>query len=376
METLKYAYQSQTLVEKEAKLEAETNQEQQTNQNHSIKGYVYGLIYTLLDCTSYIILKMAPTLNGFNNGSSRYIIQFIFFGLLIKAKNLTPVPETEFRNLLIARAVSGSFALVTGFLSVQFITVADAQTLLNSSVLITALMGRFFLKEKITISHITALIVTILGVVFILRPTFLFGVEQNFENIFHLNITEHNTNITSDVNPTDSWNIYTGSTGQVIGVALILTNAFLLSVSQVTTRSLANSKVHHSLIGFYPCLFGLPISVIGSVVLYFISPNLDSLTTADVLYSCSCGLIGVVSLIFLNKAMQYEDAAKISMLRISGVLFSMIFQYFILDIEIDFLGVIGSILVVVGTFIIVFIKLFSQGILNSGKCYRVIAVEF
>lgn len=377
METLKHAYQSQTLV---SSPEEGVSKEKsiQNKRLNSIKGFVYGFIYTILDVISYIIIKRAPTLNGFNHAAPRFVIQFMLMGLIMQRNHLSIRPPVGLGKMAAVRAISGSSGVVFGYLSLKFITVADSQTLVNSSVLMCAIMGRFFLKDKITISHMVALLLTILGVVFILRPTFLFGLETNLEAVFQHNITEHNLNVTGALNATADGSVFffTQSMGNIIGVTFVLMDAFLLSISHVTTRSLANSKVHYSLIAFWPCFWGFPVSVFFSIFLYFLSFNLDAMTANDVMYSLTSGVFGAASMIFCNKALECEDAAKISMIRITGVLFSMVFQYYFLGVEIDFLGVIGSILIILGTMVIILIKLFSHKILKSGKFYRVIAVEF
>lgn len=340
----------------------------------SIKGYLYGLLYTLLDCISYILIKMAPSLNGFNHGVSRYLTQTIVMTYFLYKYDLKLFGHRGLEGILCLRGLTGSVALIFGYISLQYLDVSDTQTLINSCVIITALLGRIFLKEKITIVHVFSVFLTITGVLFILRPTFLFGIEENLEEIFHVNITAHNLNVThrtlEEINESYS---------QIIGVCLVLANAFCLSISQVTTRSLSLSKIHHSVISTYANFFGLPINLIGSSLFFamnykeFSSMTINSL---HLVYSLSAGLVGTIGLICLNKALQHEHAAKIGMLRITGILFSMIFQYILLDIEIDFLGVIGAICVVLGTILIILIKLYSEPILDSERCYRFLAVEF
>ena len=347
---------------------------------NSIKGYLYGLIYTILDCYSYILIKKAPALNGFEHAVTRFVIQIVSMSFLVYKNKLTIVQEKAITNVLLIRGISGATALLLGFLSLQFIDVSDTQSLINSSVLITALMGRIFLKEKINICHVISMILTFLGVLFILRPSFLFGIEENLENVFKINITEHNLNntITSNQNSKSIFQL-SDSINKIIGVSLTIANAVCLSVMQVSTRSLSNSNIHYSLITLYPAFFGLPIAILGSLSLFLINydlSRLSSLTIYDGGYSISAGSIGILGVVFLNLALKYEDAAKIALLRISGVLFSMIFQYFILNVGIDFLGILGAIFIVLGTLFIILVKMFSQDILESKKFYRVIAVEF
>ena len=347
---------------------------------HSIIGYIYGLLYTIFDCISYIFIKKSKTFNGFNHGAIRYIIQIVMMSSIVCKRNISIIQKKPIGNVLLIRGCAGSFDLVLGFLSLQFLDVSDTQTLINSSVLITALMGRIFLKEKINICHIVSIVFTFLGVLFILRPSFLFGIDVNLKEAIHMNITEHKLNHTIESNSDIKLSPeLSKSTGKIIGVALILGSAFFLSITQVSTRSLANSKIDQALISLYPTFFGFPLTIIGSFIILLIAGDLSSisnLTLVDGGYSFCAGLTGVIGLILQNWALEYEDAAKIGMLRISGVLFSMIFQYVILDVEIDLLGILGAVFIVLGTLMIILIKIFSQDLLDSKKFYRLLAVEF
>lgn len=345
----------------------------------SIQGYIYGILYTICDCISYIFIKMEPSFNGFNNGAIRYLLQIIVMIILLYKNGLEICnPEYPYK-ILFLRGFTGSVALVLGFLSLQYLDISDTQALINSCVIITALMGKIFLKEKITIMHIASLFLTISGVMFILRPSILFGVEEDLERVFHMNVTAHNQNSTLHHPHQNTLPAVPESSEKLIGVTLVLSNAFCLSISQVSTRSLANSNVHHSLIGLYPSFIGMPLSILGSFFIYVSRPNSslnDFMLPWDYFYSLNAGLWGVVGLIFLNNALKHEDAAKIGMLRVSGVLFSMVFQYLILDVQVDFLGVIGAALIITGTLMIIFIKIYSQRIIGSKSCYRFLALEF
>jgi drug/metabolite transporter (DMT)-like permease len=57
----------------------------------------------------------------------------------------------------------------------KFLQISDVETLINASVVITAVLGRIFLKEKITVAHLVSLLATIVGVVFTLKSDFLFS---------------------------------------------------------------------------------------------------------------------------------------------------------------------------------------------------------
>lgn len=93
------------------------------------------------------------------------------------------------------RGFVGSLGGILGFFSIKYLDVSDYETLTNSCVLLTALLARIFLKEKLSVCHFFATVLTITGVMFIIRPEFLFGIEVDLEDFFHVNLTQHNLNI-------------------------------------------------------------------------------------------------------------------------------------------------------------------------------------
>lgn len=336
----------------------------------SLRGYYYGLVYTLLDCISYLFIKMSSSYNGFNNGFIRYVLQILFMGSLARFNGLNLLGEKQYFGTLMIRGLAGTACIICSYYSLQFIDVSDTQTIINSSMLITALLGRLFLNEKITISHFLSIFLNITGLLFILRPSFLFEVENDLEKMFNVNITAHNLNVTSVLKqeiPT--------SYSKVLGVSLSLGNALSLSIIQVLTRSLTMSKIHVSVISVFPTYSGLPICLGFSALIFWLdNQSFGQFNVQDTLSSAVGSSCGIIALLFLNKALEYEHAAKIAMLRISGIFFSMIFQYLILDIEVDFLGLIGAGLIVVSMLMIIIVKIYMKQI-QTQKFFKFLAVE-
>ncbi len=133
------------------------------------------------------------------------------------------------------------------------------------------------------------------------------------------------------------------------------------------------SKVHYSVISIYPVFVGLPIGVLGTLYSLFNSKisKIVNIEPIDALYSCASGFIATISLIFLNLALKYEDAAKISILRTTGVLFSFAFQYAILRIDVDFLGLLGAFFIIFATLTVILVKLYSQNKNNDDLKYNI-----
>lgn len=193
----------------------------------------------------------------------------------IRMNNLNPLGPKEHHGLLMIRGVVGSAAVIAAYFSLKYLDVSDVETLTNSSVIITALFSRLFLNEKLTISHILSLCLTLTGVLFIVRPSFLFGIEHNLESFFHVNLTTHSTYHLDNngLNQTVYSNLTSAQLDikdhvnreffeSVIGVSLALASAIGMSIAQVTIRKLCLFNIHFSVTSLYPALIGLPASLI------------------------------------------------------------------------------------------------------------------
>ncbi|KAG1736881.1 drug/metabolite transporter superfamily [Suillus paluster] len=78
------------------------------------------------------------------------------------------------RTLLVIRGITGFFGLCGLYLSIQYLSVADATVLGFLKPLTTAVAGCVLLKERYSIKQAVAGVCSLLGVVLIARPPFLF----------------------------------------------------------------------------------------------------------------------------------------------------------------------------------------------------------
>ncbi|KAG1744998.1 uncharacterized protein EDB91DRAFT_1246517 [Suillus paluster] len=79
------------------------------------------------------------------------------------------------RTLLVIRGITGFFGLCGLYLSLQYLSVADATILTFLAPLTTAVAGCILLKESYSVKQAVAGVFSLLGVVFIARPPFLFS---------------------------------------------------------------------------------------------------------------------------------------------------------------------------------------------------------
>jgi drug/metabolite transporter (DMT)-like permease len=348
-----------------------------------LKAYLFGLSFAFFMCMASILIKMAPSLDGANHSAVRYVIQMLVMFVIIKKSNLDFLGARSQRKLLLLRGVVGSSAVILSYFSIKYLDVSDVETLTNSCVVITAIFSRIFLKEKLRIVHLISLVLTITGVFFIVRPSFLFGLEQDLESFFHVNLTALQHNLTLGKNLSERKAFLAAQIKDhsnrdlfesIFGVSLAILSAVCMSIAQVSIRKLCLVKVHFSITSLYPALVGLPASIAISILLIKTESSHKNLLSEmdtlaiQIVYSVCAGVCGTIGIICLNNALKYEDATKIGILKTSGVLFSFFLQYIFLDITVDFLGVFGAACVISATISIMVTKLFEERISKADNC--------
>lgn len=154
--------------------------------------------------------------------------------------------EKKHRIWLFLAALCNVVIIVCSFIAINLVHISDVITISNASIVITAILCRIFLKEKLTAIHIIAFLMTTTGIIFISRPTFLFSTYHNQPLINNSAINESSN--FEDVSIIVAKKEYR----QYIGIGVVLLMAVSLSVGAIIFKKLANSKIHYAIINLFP----------------------------------------------------------------------------------------------------------------------------
>jgi drug/metabolite transporter (DMT)-like permease len=163
------------------------------------KGYWFGILSAFAFCLSQVILKRAKWLVGSDHSTIRYTITLIIMFTILKYKNMKIMGPRNQLRLLLFRGFCGSIGLITVYFSLMLLNPSDVVTLMHGSIIITGILSRIFLKEKLTIAHFIGLMLTIMGVIFISKPSVLFSNDNiiinndDYENNNNNNNNNNNT---------------------------------------------------------------------------------------------------------------------------------------------------------------------------------------
>lgn len=258
-------------------------------------------------------------------------------------------------------------AIATIYCAILFVDPSDIVSLTHTSLIMTAILAKIFLKEKLTIAHFIGILLTAAGVIFITQPSFIFASNPSISNIslFVCNKTMKrslNENL-SDECAVTKFNKSTKTESTQFGIVLTLIAAFLVSCTYLVIKKLTIRKVNWATNNIFVSLIGLPLSVISSIL--FIRFGLAHVNFAaekkdlpmDLFYSILAALLANVAQIFLNLALQYEDTTKIAITKTTDVFAAFILQFLLLDIKPDLMSILGAFLIILATCFVLVYKL-------------------
>lgn len=140
----------------------------------NVLGIVLAALSSLFFSLSSLIVKWLKDVDPLELASIRFV------GVLLPAipiliyKNQSPFPKGQ-RLMLLLRSFAGATALSLTFYAIRHMPLADASVIVFSVPVVVAIFARIFLKEPCGLFHYFTLFLTMLGVLLITRPPFLFG---------------------------------------------------------------------------------------------------------------------------------------------------------------------------------------------------------
>ena len=326
----------------------------------SYYGIIFALLAAILLSISNVLVKKAYFFSGTDIGLIRFLIQLVVMILIaLRTKNCF-MGTKENRKNLILYGIFSLLLILFLFLSIKFVTPSEVTALYQLNMIMVPIIARFILKEKFRIIFILSLVMSILGVIFIAQPSFIFKKENDYIylNYSYINQTNHTSLNENKGNKYD----------QAFGITSAILAAFFGALSFVVSRNLAQAKVHYSVVNLYQSYLGIPISFLISLIMFLTGVQIYDMSlmldVESILIQVSSGIgsavFGVILQICLILAVKYEETLKVSMVFSNSLLFTFIFQYLILNINTNLFSTIGALLIFLSTLTIIFIQMFEK----------------
>lgn len=238
----------------------------------------------------------------------RAIISLVISFLLLKRQQVPVLGKNK--PLLIARGVTGAIALTLNFYLIQEIPLATASTLTYLAPVFSTLIGVFIVKERVKWIQWFFFITSFSGILII----------QGFDSRISF-----------------------------IHLSIGITTSIFMGLAYNFVRKL-NTTEHPLVIIFYFPLVLLPVASIWTALVWVQPIGMDWV------YLLMVGITTQIAQFFMTKSYQQAEISTVSILNYLGIIFSLLFGFYLFDETFNLMTYLGMGLVLSGVILNVVIK--------------------
>jgi drug/metabolite transporter (DMT)-like permease len=264
------------------------------------KGVRYMLLASFFFALMNVFVKWVPHISAIEIVFFRSLVSFVLTWGMLRRVNV-PLLGSNMK-LLIFRGLAGASGLILYFITLQAIPLASAVTIQYLSPIFASVLGVLLVKERVHPLQWMFFGVAFLGTLMV----------QGFD-----------TRVT--------W-VFGG-----IGVA----GAFFSGLAYSIIRKIG-TREHPLVIVFYFPLVTLPITALYSVF-HWVTPHGWDWGVLLVI-----GITTQIAQYFMTKAYQSDDISKVSSLKYIGIIYALIFGFFLFDERFNMATHVGMVVVLLG----------------------------
>jgi drug/metabolite transporter (DMT)-like permease len=313
-----------------------------------INGIFLAIFSTLAITCSIYLVKVSKALNASDMATIQFGVQILFCLPLAFFYGQCLIGPKDSRKILVFRGLAAAISVITLYFSIKLISFTDSIIIRYSSPIVTAVFAYLFLKEKLNNVHFVSLVLSIIGLIFVIHPSFLFGKYGQPKAI-------------------------EGSIWFLVGILLAIVSSFSAGSSIVFTKNLTNKNVHFTIIMFFFSLTGFIISIAISGVLFRFGTthknwNLTrQFLIRDISFALLAGLVNFLGHVSFTLAIAKENPNKIALLRSMDIFVAFLVEYLIFSIVPNWLSAIGALFVILAVSIIYIYKLIINSTQTSSQ---------
>ena len=274
-------------------------------------GVILGLLGALsFSWGSFLVksLNNRSNVESFSIAATRQTFLFFFAAPQVAAFKAPFLPQKADLPFLLTRSLFGGISVTLIIISLSYLPLADTGVIVATAPTFTSLLGWLVLREKLSISDLIILPLTFIGVVFILRPPFLFGNAVTSEDSI-------------------------STTNRMIGCSLAAIAALSQAGIYVSVR-----KLRHLNYAFLSMFYGIASGPLLVGICLSVHGYSQSLPPCD--YVSKLTLVGIAMTAIVGQCLQtlaakFVTAGVVSLTRSAEVLFSFVWQLLLLSDAID-----------------------------------------
>ncbi|UEX89763.1 DMT family transporter [Staphylococcus ratti] len=267
--------------------------------NSKMKGIIAILISAIGFSFMAVFFRLAGDLPVFQKSLARNLVA-MFIPLFFIIKYQQPIlGKLSSQPLLITRSTLGLTGVLLNIYAIDHMVLSDADILMKLNPFWTILLSLIFLKEYIQKYQITAMIIAIVGMLFVVKPEF-----------------------SSDIIPA------------VMG----LLSGVFAAAAYTAVRALSTREAPYTIV-FYFSLF----SVVA--LLPFVIFTYEPMSTTQIVFLIFAGLSAAVGQIGITVAYSYAPAKDISIFTYASIIFTAFIGFILFGESPDFVAVVGYVII-------------------------------
>lgn len=274
------------------------------------KSKLIAIICMLTSALSFSIMqlcvKQTPKIPLFEKIFIRNIFSLIVSFIVIKKQKLSLLGNKLNQKLLFLRSLCGLIGVILFFYGTMFVKLSSAAMINKLSPSIVILLACIFLKENINKKIKISIILSLLGSLFIIKPTFNCSIYPYF---------------------------------------ILLASSILSAIAFTSIKALDNKEKPYTIVFHYSLcsvILSLPISIF-----YFNANNLKNYC-----YLLCVGCFAAIGQIALTFAFKFDKASNVSIYDYTNILFSTLLGYIFLYEIPDLFDMLGGIMIITSALII------------------------
>jgi drug/metabolite transporter (DMT)-like permease len=310
-------------------------------------GIIYALIASLLfTCSNFLIKQLdVVILDVF---LIRFVIQgFISLGYIIY-KGYHPFSSNYNGLLIFIQPIIAATGSICFYIGLTLLPLPDLTTIRYTQVVWTALLALIIFRERITLPTILAIILTLIGVICVAQPSFLFTKSKIFNETLQISLSKTNEN-------------------RLLGMFIALLCAFSISTTVVLTKKLFEKKVRQSIIMFHFILTTFIFLLIIQIHYWAFSKTNQQkfhikkiYLTKNFFYATILATLQLIPMVLSQKSIKREHPSIVTVVQASDILFAIILQNLFSINKSNGLALIGSTLVLASIIIVGVHKLWQD----------------
>ncbi|MCQ9290111.1 DMT family transporter [Staphylococcus hyicus] len=267
--------------------------------NSKMKGIIAILISAIGFSFMAVFFRLAGDLPIFQKSLARNLVAMLIPLFFIIKYHQPMFGKLTSQPLLITRSILGLTGVLLNIYAIDHMVLSDADILMKLNPFWTILLSLIFLKEYIQKYQITAMVIAIVGMLFVVKPEF-----------------------SSDIIPA------------LMG---LLSGVFAAS-AYTAVRALSTREAPYTIV-FYFSLFSV-------VALFpFVIFTYQPMTTAQIIYLVLAGLSAAVGQIGITVAYSYAPAKDISIFTYASIVFTACIGFILFGESPDFIAIIGYVII-------------------------------